>query len=55
MSKETIGYKPQNLAQMPEVRPTFIEAKVLPRLNLQDQVINQATDKQLDFIATVLS
>lgn len=55
MSKETIGYKPINLAQMPEVRQNFIEAKIIPHLSRKDMALNQATDKELDFIASVLS
>ncbi len=55
MSKETIGYKPVNLAQMPEVRQNFIEARIIPPLSLKDMALNQATDKELDLIASVLS
>lgn len=55
MSTETIGHKPVNLAQMPEVRQNFIEARTIPPLSLKDIALNQATDKELDFIASVLS
>ena len=50
MSKETIGYKPIDLAQMPEVRQNFIEARIIPPLDLKDMALNQATDKELDLI-----
>ena len=55
MNRETIGYRTENLAQMPEIRQNFIDARILPRLNPKDRALTQATDKQLDFIASILS
>ncbi len=55
MSTETIGYKAENLAQMPEIRQNMIDARILPRLNPKDMALSQTSDRQLDFIASVLS
>ena len=55
MSKETTGYKPTNLAEMPEGRQNFTEARITPPLSPQDMALSQTTDKELDFIASVLS
>ncbi len=55
MSTETIGYKPAEISNMPETRQKYIEAKFVPQLNRADSILLQASDSQVDFIASVLS
>lgn len=55
MSTETIGYSPREISKMPETRQKYIEAKFIPQLNLPDSILLQASDTQLEFIASVLS
>jgi len=55
MSTETIGYSPKEISKMPETRQNYIEAKFVPQLNQADSILLQASDSQLDFIASVLS
>jgi len=55
MSKETIGHKPTDTANMPELRRDIIEARFIPRLNQADSMLNQATYGKVDFIASILA
>ncbi|HWS49014.1 MAG TPA: hypothetical protein VN174_03125 [Candidatus Methanoperedens sp.] len=55
MSPENIGYNPNTIARMPEVRSNIIEAKFAPRLNTADRRLASLTDSQLEFFAQVLS
>lgn len=55
MSAETIGYNPNEMARMPEVRSNIIEARFAPKLSDKDRRLNMLTDRQLDFVASVLS
>ena len=55
MPKETIGYIPDIITSMPEVRSNLIKARFVPKLGKTDSILLQASDSQLNFIASVLS
>ena len=56
MSNETIGYRPPEVAKMPEIRgQNLIEARFAPPLSNKDRRLNMLTDSQLEFFAQVLS
>jgi len=55
MNHETIGYVPNEIAKMPEIRKKIVEARFSPRLDNSDRRLNSLSQGQLDFFASLLS